>query len=93
MSASIVPHDGFAFGALCIVALLALVAMILAYRVFRGEPKTHRTRLGVFVERDRFDEPEEWPASSAELGPPPEARTLPSWPDRPTDPDPNREAP
>ena len=55
MTAAVVPHDGFAFGALCILAIVVIVAMVLVYRGFRGDPKTHRTRLGV-VERDRFED-------------------------------------
>ena len=59
MIATVVPHDGFAFGAFTIVAIVVVIVVILGYRIARGEPKTHRTRLGVFVERDRFDdEPE-----------------------------------
>jgi hypothetical protein len=58
--AGAVPHDGFAFGAFSIVAVVVVIVVVLGYRIARGEPKTHRTRLGVFVERDRFpDEDEE----------------------------------
>jgi len=59
VTATVVPHDGFAFGAFSIVAAVVVIVVILGYRIARGEPKTHRTRLGVFVERDRFPEDEE----------------------------------
>jgi hypothetical protein len=60
VTATVVPHDGFAFGAFSIIAVVVVIVVVLGYRIARGEPKTHRTRLGVFVERDRFpDEDEE----------------------------------
>jgi hypothetical protein len=69
---SVVPHDGFAFGAFTIVAVVVLVLLVLGYRIIRGESLIYRTRLGVFVERDRYEEregPGEPAAEDRELDP------------------------
>jgi hypothetical protein len=39
-----------------IAAVLLLVAMILAYRLLNRDPDVRRTRYGLFVERDRYDD-------------------------------------
>jgi hypothetical protein len=69
VTATVVPHDGFAFGAFSIVAVIVLILLILAYRIMRGESLTYRTRLGVFLERDRYpdEEPEEPGEPAAEV--------------------------
>jgi hypothetical protein len=52
-------NDAYGLTALIILAVVVVVAMILGYRAVRGEPRTHRTRLGVFVERDKFEDDDE----------------------------------
>ena len=59
MTAVTVNSDGWGFAALLIVVTAAVVVIVLGYRILRGESLIHRTRLGVFVERDRYEEPEE----------------------------------
>jgi hypothetical protein len=66
---SVVPHDGFAFGAFTIAAVIVLVLLVLGYRIIRGESLVHRTRLGVFVERDRYPDEDEPAADTRELDP------------------------
>lgn len=58
--------DGYGLAATVVVACVIVIASILAYMIVRGETRIKRTRLGVFVERDKFDEePDEstdiWP--------------------------------
>lgn len=59
MTAVTVNSDGWGFAALLIVVTAAVVVIVLGYRILRGESLIHRTRLGVFVERDRYEEPDE----------------------------------
>lgn len=60
MTAVTINSDGWGFAALLVICIAAVVVIVLGYRIIRGESLIHRTRLGVFVERDRYpDEPEE----------------------------------
>jgi hypothetical protein len=59
VTAVTVNSDGWGFAALLIVVTAAVVVIVLGYRILRGESLIHRTRLGVFVERDRYEETEE----------------------------------
>lgn len=63
---SLAVTDGYGLAATVVVACVIVIASILAYMIVRGETRIKRTRLGVFVERDKFDEePDEstdiWP--------------------------------
>lgn len=61
-----------------VIAVLALVVIVLAYRLLNRDSRIRKTRIGWFVERDRYPEPDDaWPKPE-----PPEQRTLPQWPDR-----------
>jgi hypothetical protein len=58
--------DGYGLAATIVIACVIVIAVVLAYMVVRGETRIKRTRLGVFVERDKFEEePDEstdiWP--------------------------------
>jgi hypothetical protein len=53
--------SGYTVAAIFIVASAIVIVIILGYRIIRGESLIHRTRLGIFVERDRFEEPDELP--------------------------------
>jgi hypothetical protein len=49
-----------ALAIICVAGVLLLIAMILAYWLARDpSPRFRRTRVGVFIERDRHDD--EWP--------------------------------
>ena len=48
--------DGYGLAATVVVSCVIVIAVILAYMVVRGETRIQRTRLGVFVERDKFEE-------------------------------------
>lgn len=44
-------------GLAAIIGLLVALGLVLAFRIAqRGNPKPRRTRIGVFIERDRFPE-------------------------------------
>lgn len=71
-----------------IAAVLLLVAMVLAYRLLNRDPDVRRTRYGLFVERDRYDDPTQpqlWPQLPARdthdtlEHPTLEHPTLPRW--------------
>ena len=61
------PSLAFAFSDsdFAIAAVVALVGLVLLYRLLRREPLNRIVRLGLFIERQRFDEEEEhtveWP--------------------------------
>jgi hypothetical protein len=60
------------------VGLLVALALVLGYRLLHRDPTIRRTRYGLFVERDRFDdEPDKWLQLE-----PPEHQSLPAWQDR-----------
>jgi hypothetical protein len=48
--------NGWGFAAVCVLVAAFVFVTVLGYRIIRGESLVHRTRLGVFVERDRFDD-------------------------------------
>jgi hypothetical protein len=50
--------DGYGLAATIVVACVLVVAVVLGYMIIRGETRIQRTRLGIFVERDKFDEPD-----------------------------------
>jgi hypothetical protein len=52
-------HGSAGVFALGIVSVVVVIGMILAYKANRRDPKTHRTRLGIYIERDRFEEEDE----------------------------------
>jgi hypothetical protein len=63
---SLAVTDGYGLAATIVIACVIVIAVVLAYMVVRGETRIKRTRLGVFVERDKFEEePDEstdiWP--------------------------------
>ena len=52
-------------GDLAILSVATVVAAVLLYRIFRGEPRTRIARFGVFIERELLgiDEEDEQPSS------------------------------
>ena len=52
-------HGSTGVAVISIVSVVVVIGMFLVYRTHRADPKTRRTRFGVYVERDRFEEPDE----------------------------------
>jgi hypothetical protein len=65
---------GVDFRVVVVLAVLAVIALALGYRLLNRDPTVRRTRYGFFVERDRYDEEE-----------PPEDEQTPPWPQPPRD--------
>jgi hypothetical protein len=70
-------------GVVIVLAVVAIVAMVLLARAIRRDSNVRLTRIGWFVERERYetDGEDAWP----ELLQPPGERTLPQWPDKDTE--------
>lgn len=51
-------HGDTGLAALGIISVVIVIGMFLAYKSHRQDPKTHRTRLGIYIERDRFEDEE-----------------------------------
>lgn len=64
--------------------LIIVIAMILGYRLINRDPNVRRTRWGVFVERDHFDEDE---GETWTVDPLPPPTPPPPLPPRPPDDD------
>jgi hypothetical protein len=43
-------------GVVIVIAIVFVIAMIIGSRAFRRDPNLRRTRIGWFVERDRFND-------------------------------------
>ena len=54
---------------LAIIAIAGVIAALLLYRIFKGEPRTRIARLGVFIERELLgiDESDEQPEQDTEI--------------------------
>jgi hypothetical protein len=53
--------NGWAFATVVVIVAAFVFVVVLGYRIIRGESLVHRTRLGVFVERDRFPDEQQSP--------------------------------
>jgi hypothetical protein len=64
--------------------VIIMFAMILGYRLINCDPNVRRSRWGIFVERDHFDEDETWTVDPLPppAPPPSEAETKITWPER-----------
>jgi hypothetical protein len=68
--------------------IIIVIAMVLGYRLINRDPNVRRTRWGIYVERDHFDEGESW--SVDPLSPESEVRPVPLPPPTPPPPLPPR---
>lgn len=62
--------------------IIIVIAMVLGYRLINRDPNVRRSRWGIFVERDHFDEGEVWTVDPLPPPTPP-----PPLPPRPPDDD------
>jgi hypothetical protein len=54
-------------GVVIVLAVVVIVAMVIVARVIWRDPNIRLTRVGWFIERERYPDEESWPPESREL--------------------------